>query len=118
MNADELKRTAILLSKLFACFPQSALVDVEMQQRGYLEAVKDDDIRDVEEAVARFQRGLAASENQQFCPSSAQLCIEVRNRRVMRLAAEREGTLARRLVPRLPASHFQNRYRSDGEDAG
>jgi len=69
---------------MFSCFPQSALTDVEMQMRGYLGAVRDAELADLQAAIQRFVRGEVKSGNAQFCPSSAQLCIEVRERRVMR----------------------------------
>jgi len=55
-----------------------------MQLRGYLAAVQDAELQDVEAAIRRFIRGEAKVDNAQFCPSSAQLSIEVRERRLMR----------------------------------
>ncbi len=69
---------------MFSCFPQSALADAEMQLRGYLAAVQDAALEDVQAAIQRFIRGEAKVDNAQFCPSSAQLSIEVRERRLMR----------------------------------
>lgn len=80
---------------MFSCFPQSALADAEMQLRGYLAAVQDAELGDVQAAIQRFIRGEAKVDNAQFCPSSAQLSIEVRERRLMReLMAKREGLLS------------------------
>jgi tyrosyl-tRNA synthetase len=112
MNAEELKQTTRLLEKLFSCFPQSALANIEMQMRGYLDALKDEALEDIREAVGRFQRGEAASENHQFCPSSAQLSIEVRSRRRMREIIEKRGKGAEQsvVVPMLPANHFLRTY--------
>ena len=64
-----------------------------MQMRGYLDALKDQAFEDVEEAISRFQRGAAPSENKQFCPSSAQLCVEVRERRIIRELKAKRGSL-------------------------
>jgi hypothetical protein len=111
MNADELKKATALLAKLFACFPQSALADVGMQMRGYLDAVKNEELCDVEEAIGRFQRGEAEAESLQFCPSSAQLSFEVRKRKSMRELLARRDQKALKLVPSLPANHFQNRLK-------
>jgi hypothetical protein len=92
MTAAELQQAAKALAAMFSCFPQSALADVEMQLRGYLAAVQDAELEDVEAAIRRFIRGEAKMANAQFCPSSAQLSIEVRERRLMReLTAKRGG---------------------------
>ncbi|MBZ9799291.1 hypothetical protein [Mesorhizobium sp. ES1-4] len=59
--------------------------------RGYLGAVRDADLCDLQAAIHRFMRGEVRSGNAQFCPSSAQLCIEVRERRTMRELLARRG---------------------------
>ncbi|NUS20420.1 MAG: hypothetical protein HOQ25_11635 [Mesorhizobium sp.] len=70
-----------------------------MQLRGYLAAVQDAEPQDVEAAIRRFIRGEAKAGNAQFCPSSAQLSIEVRERRLMReLMAKREARPSVKLV--------------------
>jgi len=81
---------------MFSCFPQSALADVDMQMRGYLSAVQDAELADLQAAIQRFARGEVKTGDAQFCPSSAQLCIEVRERRMMRelIAKRGVGTLA------------------------
>lgn len=79
---------------LFASFPQSALADVDMQLRSYLDAVKDADLVDIISAVDRFRRGEAKTENPHFCPSSAQLCLEIRDRKLLReIIAKRDARL-------------------------
>ena len=78
---------------MFSCFPQSALADAEMQLRGYLAAVQDAELEDVQAAIQRFIRGEARMDNAQFCPSSAQLSIEVRERRLMRELMAKRGAL-------------------------
>ena len=84
---------------MFSCFPQSALTDVDMQLRGYLGAVRDAELADLQAAIQRFVRGEVRAGNAQFCPSSAQLCIEVRERRVMReLMARRAVAVPARQV--------------------
>jgi hypothetical protein len=84
MTAAELQQATKALVAMFSCFPQSALADAEMQLRGYLAAVQDAELADVQAAIQRFIRGEARVDNAQFCPSSAQLSIEVRERRLMR----------------------------------
>jgi hypothetical protein len=81
---------------MFSCFPQSALTDVDMQMRGYLSAVQNAELADLQAAIQRFMRGEVKIGNAQFCPSSAQLCIELRERRAIRelLARRAAGTLA------------------------
>jgi hypothetical protein len=81
---------------MFSCFPQSALTDIDMQMRGYLSAVREAELCDLQAAIQRFMRGEVRAGNAQFCPSSAQLCIEVRERRTMRdlMARRATGVLA------------------------
>jgi hypothetical protein len=99
MTAAELQQAAKALAAMFSCFPQSALADVEMQMRGYLAAVQDAELADVQAAIQRFIRGEARVDNAQFCPSSAQLSIEVRERHLMReLIAKRRTQPAVKLV--------------------
>lgn len=94
MNTEDLKTAAKSLAKLFASFPQSALADIDLQLRSYLDAIDDAELIDVVAAIERFRRGEARTENPQFCPSSAQLCIEIRDRRLMReLVAKRDARL-------------------------
>ncbi|RUW95350.1 hypothetical protein EOA30_32315 [Mesorhizobium sp. M8A.F.Ca.ET.059.01.1.1] len=92
MTTAELQQATKALAALFSCFPQSALTDVEMQLRGYLGAVRDAELADLQAAIQRFVRGEVRSGNAQFCPSSAQLCIEVRERKVMRELLARRGS--------------------------
>ncbi|MBZ9723834.1 hypothetical protein LB554_07750 [Mesorhizobium sp. CO1-1-11] len=91
MTTAELQQATKALAAMFSCFPQSALTDVEMQLRGYLGAIRDAELGDLQAAIQRFVRGEVRSGNAQFCPSSAQLCIEVRERRVMRELLARRG---------------------------
>jgi len=99
MTAAELQQAAKALAAMFSCFPQSARADVDMQMRGYLAAVQDAELVDLQAAIQRFIRGEARVDNAQFCPSSAQLSIEVRERRLMReLIAKRGGQSAVKLV--------------------
>lgn len=113
MTAAELQQAAKALAAMFSCFPQSALADAEMQLRGYLAAVQDAELEDVEAAIRRFIRGEAKMANAQFCPSSAQLSIEVRERRLMReLTAKRQpGAIS---SPPLRSGEVARRSR-DGE---
>lgn len=79
---------------MFQCFPQSVLSDPDLQVRGYVLAVKDFDAIDVLAACQRFIQGDVPDHNRAFCPSSAQLCAEVRNRAKMReIMAKREAGL-------------------------
>ncbi len=82
---------------MFSCFPQSALTDVDAQLRGYLGAVRDAELADLTAAIQRFVRGEVKGGSAQFCPSSAQLCIEVRERKTMR------ELMARRAAAQMPA---------------
>ena len=99
MTAAELQQATKALAAMFSCFPQSALADVEMQMRGYLASVQDADLADLQSAIQRFMRGEVKAGTAQFCPSSAQLCIEVRERRTIRelLARRAAGTLAQQV---------------------
>ncbi|MFA6155583.1 hypothetical protein [Mesorhizobium sp.] len=100
---------------MFSCFPQSALTDVEMQMRGYLGAVRDAELGDLQAAIQRFVRGEVKAGNAQFCPSSAQLCIEVRERRVMReLIARRAASQVLGSSPPHSGGEVARRSR-DGE---
>ncbi|WP_156394415.1 MULTISPECIES: hypothetical protein [Mesorhizobium] len=94
MTAAELQQATKALAAMFSCFPQSALTDVEMQMRGYLGAVRDAELADLQAAIQRFVRGEVRNGNAQFCPSSAQLCIEVRERRTMRELMARRAVQA------------------------
>ena len=96
MTAAELQQATKALAAMFSCFPQSALTDVDMQMRGYLSAVQEAELADLQSAIQRFMRGEVKTGNTQFCPSSAQLCIELRERRAIRelLARRAAGTLA------------------------
>ncbi|OHV88658.1 hypothetical protein ORS3428_18420 [Mesorhizobium sp. ORS 3428] len=64
-----------------------------MQLRGYLAAVQDAELADVQAAIQRFIRGEAKVDSAQFCPSSAQLSIEVRERRLMRELIAKRASL-------------------------
>ncbi|WP_146767892.1 hypothetical protein [Mesorhizobium atlanticum] len=115
MTAAELQQAAKALAAMFSCFPQSALADAEMQLRGYLAAVQDAELEDVEAAIRRFIRGEAKVDNAQFCPSSAQLSIEVRERRLMReLTAKRGVQPGASSSPPLRGGEVARRSR-DGE---
>ncbi|TPK64313.1 hypothetical protein FJ930_25615 [Mesorhizobium sp. B2-4-15] len=115
MTAAELQQATKALAAMFSCFPQSALTDVEMQMRGYLGAVRDADLCDLQAAIQRFVRGEVRSGNAQFCPSSAQLCIEVRERRTMReLMARRQTSQVLDSSPRRSGGEVARRSR-DGE---
>lgn len=58
-------------------------------------AVKDFEAVDVLAACKRFIQGDVDEHNKAFCPSSAQLCHEVRQRRHMReIYAKREARLS------------------------
>ena len=76
---------------MFQCFPQSALADPDLQVRGYIAAVKDFEAQDVLAACQRFIQGDVPDHNKAFCPSSAQLCHETRNRKVMREIMAKRG---------------------------
>jgi hypothetical protein len=76
---------------MFQCFPQSVLADPDLQVRGYVMAVKDFEAMDVLAACQRFMQGHVPEHNRAFCPSSAQLCEEVRQRHRMREIMAKRG---------------------------
>lgn len=79
---------------MFQCFPQSVLADPDLQLRAYVHSVSEYDPEDIMEACRRFIQGTVADHNRAFCPSTAQLCEEVRERRSMRaLLAKRDARL-------------------------
>lgn len=95
MTPNELESVAKAMGAMFQCFPQSVLADPDLQVRGYVMAVKDYEAIDVLAACQRFIQGDVPDHNKAFCPSSAQLCSEVRQRRYMReIMAKREARLS------------------------
>ena len=115
MTAAELQQATKALAAMFSCFPQSARADVDMQMRGYLAAVQDAELADVQAAIQRFIRGEAKVDNAQFCPSSAQQSIEVRERRLMRELIARRAAL--HSSPPRSGGEVARRSR-DGEGGG
>ncbi|TDQ24123.1 hypothetical protein DEV91_1151 [Phyllobacterium brassicacearum] len=91
MNNSEKIEATKSLTKLFGSFPQSPMSDPDLQLRAYLEAVEDFECVDVLAAVERFRQGEVKDANKAFCPSTAQLCDEVRYRRQMREIMARAG---------------------------
>ncbi len=86
MNSDELKSVSKALAVLFSSFPQSAVADIDLQLRAYVDAVKDAHLDDVLSAIDRFRRGEVPGNDGAFCPSAAQLCADVRKHQQVRLA--------------------------------
>jgi|GEM_PF-3071896 len=62
---------------LLASFPEAA-GDSEAKGRAYLLATRDIELSVLERAVGRFMRGEVEGRNPVFCPSTAELCAEVR----------------------------------------
>lgn len=91
MNTEELKTAAEALKRLFNSFHPSGPVDVDGQVEAYLWAVKDHGLPDLVEAVRRFVQGDVTGFNGAFCPSTAQLCQEVRGRAEIRVLKERRS---------------------------
>ena len=92
MNSGELKSAAQALKLLFNSFQPAGPIDVEGQAEAYLWAVKDHELVDVEQAVFKFTQGEVADFNGAFCPSTAQLCTEIRQRQKVRgLLAARDA---------------------------
>ena len=89
MTPNELETVAKATGAMFQCFPQSVLADPDLQVRGYVMAVKDFEAVDVLAACQRFMQGNVPDHNKAFCPSSAQLCHEVRERRTIRELLEK-----------------------------
>lgn len=97
MTAEELASVTVAIGKMFCCFPQSAAVDPDGQLRGYVNAVNEElqfnrDLLpvDVIEACSQFSRGNVKDHSKGFCPSSAELCDQVRYQ------AKFRGVMARR----------------------
>lgn len=65
--------------------------DPDLQLRAYLDAVEDFECIDVLSAVERFRQGEVKEVNKAYCPSTAQLCDEVRHRKQMREIMARAG---------------------------
>lgn len=107
---------------MFQCFPQSVLADPDLQVQGYIAAVSDFEAVDVLEACKRFIQGDVPDWNNAFCPSSAQLCQEVRHRHKMRIYREAQAARANdaKVVPlaQLPDSHFLRRWERGEIKAG
>jgi hypothetical protein len=91
MNNSEKIQATKALTVLFGCFPQSPMADPDLQIRAYLEAVSDFECVDVIAATQRFIQGEVKEVNKAFCPSTAQLCDEVRYRKQMREIMARAG---------------------------
>ena len=94
MTPKELESVAKAIGAMFQCFPQSVLADPDLQVRGYIAAVKNMEAVDVLAACQRFIQGDVPEHNRAFCPSSAQLCHEARQRKQMReIMAARQSKL-------------------------
>ena len=91
MNNSEKIEATKALAKLFGSFPQSPMSDPDLQIRAYLETVLDFECVDVLAAVERFRQGEVKEVNKAYCPSTAQLCDEVRYRKQMREIMARAG---------------------------
>lgn len=91
MNNSEKIEATKSLTKLFGSFPQSPMSDPDLQLRAYLDAVEDFECVDVLAAVERFRQGEVKEVNKAYCPSTAQLCDEVRYRKQMREIMARAG---------------------------
>lgn len=95
MKNEELKSAAQALKVLFNSFQAAGGGDVEGQAEAYLWAIREYDLVDVQQAVHRFTQGEVAGANPAYCPTTAQLCGEIRERRSMReLLAKREARLS------------------------
>jgi hypothetical protein len=91
MNNSEKIEATKALAKLFGSFPQSPMSDPDLQLRAYLDVVEDFECVDVLAAVERFRQGEVKEVNKAYCPSTAQLCEEVRYRKQMREIMARAG---------------------------
>ena len=112
MNTEELKSAAGALKILFNCFQSSGSVDVDGQAEAYLWAVKDYELPDVMRAVHRFSQGEVVNFDGKFCPSTAQLCQEVRARKEIREIVEKRERGGGEVVPLKPGSAFLRQYNS------
>lgn len=93
MTNEELESVLKAIGAMFQCFPQSVLADPDLQARGYFAAVKNFEAVDILAACQRFIQGDVPDHNKAFCPSSAQLCVEVRERRIIRELRAKRGSL-------------------------
>lgn len=89
-NAEKIEVTKSL-AKLFGSFPQSPMSDPDLQIRAYFDAVEEYECQDILAAVHRFRLGEVKEVNKAFCPSTAQLCDEVRYRKQMREIMAKAG---------------------------
>ena len=109
MTSEELKAAAQSLKILFNSFPTAGPVDVDGQVEAYLWAVKDYHVADLQQAVYRFVQGEVADFSGAFCPSTAQLCQEVRYRAEIRVLKAAKSNVVT-LPPRPPKTAFLRKH--------
>jgi len=63
---------------LLTSFPEQAGSDGDIRSKTYLLAVEPYPIEHLKVAVGRFIRGEVEGHNRRFCPSTAELCAEIR----------------------------------------
>ena len=111
MNTTELKTAAEALSNLFHAFQPSGQVDVDAQAKAYLWAVKDYELPDLLQAVHRFIHGEVSGFNSAFCPSTAQLCQEIRARKEIRELLEKKAARGdAQVIPMRPEGHWLTQF--------
>lgn len=98
MTKEEKIEVTKSLTKLFGSFPQSPMSDPDLQLRAYFDAVEDFEPEDIVAAVHRFRQGEVKEVNKAYCPSTAQLCDEVRYRKQMREIMARAGVKPDQLI--------------------
>ncbi len=113
MTKDELKSAAEALSNLFNSFQQAGPVDVDGQARAYLWAVREYALPDLVQAVTRFIHGEVPGFNGAFCPSTAQLCTEVRERQKMREMRAKHEARQANVISMRPANHWLTKYEAE-----
>lgn len=109
MNTNEMKAAAESLKHLFNSFQTAGPVDVEAQSAAYLWAVKDYELPDLLQAVHRFIHGEVNGFDGAFCPSTAQLCQEIRSRREIRELLEKRAARGE-VVALNPQSKFLQQW--------
>ena len=118
MTKDELKSAAEALANLFNSFQQAWPVDVDGQARAYLWAVREYMLTDLVQAVTRFIHGEVPGFNGAFCPSTAQLCAEIRERQKMREMRAKHEARQTNVIYMRPANHWLTKYEADKAKEG
>ena len=113
MDKDELRKASEALANLFNSFQQAGPVDVDGQAKAYLWAAREYELQDLVQAVTRFIHGDVPGFNGAFCPSTAQLCSEIRERQKMRELKAKNDAKSGKVIPMRPANQWLTKYEAD-----